>query len=521
MQIKKENILDKIVKRNYNNELEKILEEKNFSEDAKNILLSIFYKIETSYKDVEIVKRNIEIKEEFIENIINIIKYECNEIEIVKINDKSNKIPKDKTYLIKKEDKKIITYPIERKILYAIAKISNKETILRDKYYLLNDTISSLINIGKNIEIVETIRDFNGFSWTTIKQEIESIDYNLIYQNLRILVGFKFLNNWIKNDEFIIDYFELLKNKLDTEYGEKLSKKILNLICEISVLLEAKFNPSIKEKYKNDLQEIEEKILNLDDREKFVEQITKQKAEINKQIKQIDTTLSNKQKLEEEYVKRNEKLSLDKKIFSIKVLTNIMKQEREKKLEQIEKLNQVIKPKGFIKYKEEIEEKYKYLKLIKTEKIEEQINKKKIELQIVFLECFKEKIKNANQNKDITDLIYQYRYYINLVFDNDIEIRNLEKLKKLINEVEKDLIKKANEQKIIQKISNDENTNYNILKNLFNTRLIKLEDINFKITKEKDKYYLHIMDENVFEKKVEIESPKDLEIKLNKDIPLW
>ena len=55
--------------------------------------------------------------------------------------------------------------------------------------------------------MVEPLRDFNGYSWTTIPQEIESIDHNLIYQNLRILVGHKFLNKWVKNDEFIIDYF--------------------------------------------------------------------------------------------------------------------------------------------------------------------------------------------------------------------------------------------------------------------------------------------------------------------------
>ena len=42
----KENLLDKIVKKDYNNELETILEEKEFEENAKSILLSILYKIE-------------------------------------------------------------------------------------------------------------------------------------------------------------------------------------------------------------------------------------------------------------------------------------------------------------------------------------------------------------------------------------------------------------------------------------------------------------------------------------------
>ena len=47
MQEKKQNFLEKIVKRNYNNELEKLLEEKQFEENAKSTLLNILYKIET------------------------------------------------------------------------------------------------------------------------------------------------------------------------------------------------------------------------------------------------------------------------------------------------------------------------------------------------------------------------------------------------------------------------------------------------------------------------------------------
>ena len=42
MLAKKQNFLEKIVKRNYNNELEKLLEEKQFEENAKSTLLNIW-----------------------------------------------------------------------------------------------------------------------------------------------------------------------------------------------------------------------------------------------------------------------------------------------------------------------------------------------------------------------------------------------------------------------------------------------------------------------------------------------
>ena len=48
-----------------------------------------------------------------------------------------------------------------------------------------------------------------------------------------------------------------------------------------------------------------------------------------------------------------------------------------------------------------------------------------------------------------------------------------------------------------------------------------LEDAYLKITKEKNKYFIKIFDENIFEEKIEISKPKDLEIKLNKKIPIW
>src|SRR5699024_8054361 len=97
-----------------------------------------------------------------------------------------------------------------------------------------------------NINSVEPLRDFNGYSWTTIPQEIESIEHNIIYQNLIILLGNEFLNKWINNKEYIIDYMELLENRLQEKYGEKEKNKILESLKKISILLEIKFNPSIK-----------------------------------------------------------------------------------------------------------------------------------------------------------------------------------------------------------------------------------------------------------------------------------
>ena len=112
MQKKTDKLLEKIVKKDYNNELEKVLEKKYFDENVKSILLSILYKIETSYKDYEKVKQDVESKEDFVQNIIKIIKDNCNDIKIIKLNSEESKMLGNKTFLVEKNRKRIICYPI-------------------------------------------------------------------------------------------------------------------------------------------------------------------------------------------------------------------------------------------------------------------------------------------------------------------------------------------------------------------------------------------------------------------------
>lgn len=521
MQQKKKNLLEKIVRKDYNNELEKILEEKNFGENVKSTLLSILYKIEAAYKDLSTVKKDTENKDEYISNIFETIKNDCNSIKIIKMSDEQNKISDNKSYIINKEKKEIISYPIERKLLYAIAKIGKKDKIIKDDYFLINETLSELINVGNNIDMVEPLRDFNGYSWTNIPQEIESIDHNLVYQNLRIIIGYRFLSKWVKNNEFIIDYFDQFKEKLENAYGRENKNKLIDIISKISILLSIKFDNTKKIKIIKIKEKLEEELNKIQNRNQFIEETTKRKLEISQKIKEVDTIISNKDLLQEEYTKRNKELSLEKKIFSMRILSKIMEQEREEYLKKLEKLNTILNPQKFIIYKKELEEKYRYLKILDVEDIEKELDELKISLQQIFLKLIKININKLETRQEVEKIIYDFRYYLLLPYDNVNTIQNIKKIEKPINEISQLIINKAIELKVIEKISNDETTNYEILKNIFSVRIIKLEDAYLKITKEKDKYFVQIFDENIFEEKIEISKPKDLEIKLNKKISIW
>lgn len=523
---KKNNILDKIVKKDYNNELEMLLEKKRFDKSAKNILLSILYKIEISYKDYKQVKQNVETKEEMIENLIKNIKNNCNEIKLIKPNSEESEILNGKSFLVEKKRKIIFCYPIERKVLYSISKISQKEKIIKDKYFLIDETLSDLLIVGKNITTVEPLRDFNGYSWTTIPKEIESVDYNLMYQNLILLLGNKFFDKWLSNQEVMLDYMEIFTNKMEETYGEKLSKEFIDKLNEISILLKMKYDKENIKKIKRLKKDIDHKLEEIEDNKAFLEEITKEKIKLTKEIRKIDETINNKNILEKEYAKRNEHLSINEKIFSARILAKMMEEEREEKINRIEELNELINPKKFVKYKNELKRKQKTLKIIETKDIEESIEKLKLQIQKIFFKCFEHKIEMIDTKQEMLKLIYEFRYYTMLPYDYEKSIRQVNELQETIENIEKVLLKKAHDMKIVEKFSKREDVDYELLKYIFSTRIINLEEIYIKLKKEKDKYFIHIFDGESVEDKIQIQDPdkikkRDLYIILNKKVKVF
>ena len=526
MQKKKENFLDKVIKKNYNNELEHVLEHKDFDVNTKNILLSILYKLETAYNDYAQVKADVYPKDEYLQNFIDVIDKNINSITLVKMDSEEAQILGKKTFLIDKEKKHIICYPIELKLLYAIAKINKKETIIKDKYYVVNKTISDLLNVGNNISTVEPIRDFNGFSWAVIAKDIPSIEHNLVYQNLSILFGNDFLNKWIHNSEFIIDYYEIFMNKLEDIYGKKLKQEIIESLSKISVMIEAKYSKDNIEDIVNKKREIEEKLEEISNKESFIKNLTKEKKDINKKIKHLDTIISDKQMLQQEYVERNEDLPLDKKIFSMKVLARMLKDEREQLINRKEKINILLNPQKFVKYENELEEKYKFLKYAESVDLEADLKQEITNFEVLFLNCFKQKIKNVQTVDELINLIIQFRYYLNIPIDKKQKVSSEKTLQNDIAEVQKMLINKAIKAKSIVQISSNEELNFIALKEIFNTKIINIRNMNIELKKEEEKVILQFFDEEIFDSKIDLGilsqiDANSLEVRFNKEIKLF
>ena len=64
--MEKEKFILKLNIKDYNNQLEKILSKKTFSEDTKNLLLSMLYKVENSYTDYSLANGDTKNKKEIL-----------------------------------------------------------------------------------------------------------------------------------------------------------------------------------------------------------------------------------------------------------------------------------------------------------------------------------------------------------------------------------------------------------------------------------------------------------------------
>lgn len=516
---RKEKLLDKFVKKDYNNDLEEILAKKHFKEEVKNLLLDSLYKTENAYKDYETVKKNVPTIDEYIKNVIQCVKKRCDDIELTK-----PRYGEKPTFTIDKENKKIVCFPSAKLILYALAKIQKYDDIVKVEPDFINYALTDLINKGNCINSIEPIRDFNGFSWNQASSDISDFYSNLIYQDLNIICDNKLIEEWADNNDDMIDYMELFEEDLEKKYGKKYKKEIIELLKMISVLIAINNNKKYKDNICKRKKEIQKELNAMDDKIKYLDDISKNKKKITKIIREIDIILNNKEKLTKEYEKRNKDLPLNKKIFSKKVLKKVLSKERDEYLLKLKEYNEKMYSKNYLYLRNKYKYELTYLKLSEIKETEEEIIKIIILLQKRTLQAIKLKIKNATSREEINRIIYEIRYFNLIPIDRNTRIKDITSLKKMLTTTQNDAIAKAYELKSLKELYKDRTQNIKVLKHIFDLKIIKLEDVGYKILKEKDDYYIQFFDDDVIDEKIKLDTQinkKDLKIRLNKKIKLF
>lgn len=486
----------KLLQRDYSEELEEICESKRFEREAQNLLLSMLYKVDGAYNDYKTVKREVPSKEEFLEIIIDIVKKYCKEIEIAKPNSELEKeLTKSRCKIVEEEpdnkynkEQKVIFFPNEKVVLYSIIKAGldniNANLDLKDKAML------GAIQIGRCISSSEVIRDFNGFSWSQIITEIESLECNAVYTDLIYLLGEKYVNN-LKSSNI-----EKLHNAVNADVLDKMQKLATKFYLDYDEN-QAKITKENLSKYKEKLEEMEKG-------QEYIENISKTKKELLGKIKEIDEQLNNPKDLRDAYIKHNKDLPNEKKIFSVSHYEEMIQKQRQDILEEIEEYNKLQNPIEFVKIKQEIIDKINYFEEINNIKIED--------LQKTFFEEFSKMLNDINEKDRLIDYIYKIRYLKYLPVSKNKLMKDIVDFKDL----EKNTIKKCIEKNIITPISNNPETDYLLLKSIFETKNISIESLSIKLNVQDGKLISEIYDGDILDSTNEVELPQGSNIHLRK-----
>lgn len=482
--------------KDYNNELEKILENKLFSYDVKNLLLSMLYKIENAYKDYETVKVDVLSKKDYIENILRIVKEKALKIFLVKTGTPESKELEEKNipYKVDKENGEIVCFQNEMVILRALLTLDKQSVMYgaNAKSNYTDEPLNKMLEQGNIDSKLEAMRDFNGWSWDIVTKEIGNIEYNFIYQNLMLLNEVKDVYN--------------LKGKMND-----VIKKIT-----IEEYISNSNNKEYKEKFEEIRTSKRERLELFENKKEFLDKITDEKKRYTKEIERIDKILNDNELLKKEYYARNEKLPNREKIFSVSYLVGILEKERTFLLESIDECNKLILPKEFVEEKQKLIKEVEFLNEISDEVKREDI----IDVCKIFLENAKIRInKVSEENKDeLIKWIYRIRCYRYIPIDESEYVKDLSELDELFEKLIKRIIKRAQSLKIWDIFTEDANLTYEILKEIFNTKIINLESINMQFKYENKELCVEYFDDTVIESSLKIHIDN---VKIKKKVKLF
>ena len=132
-----------------------------------------------------------------------------------------------------------------------------------------------------------------------------------------------------------------------------------------------------------------EEVQNMEDKKIYLQNLAESKKVIGRRIRKIDETLSDNKVLKREFIKNNEALSEENKIFSVSDYVEILQKERKDLIKELKVSSDLMKPVNYVKSKTDLKEKIEILQDIKKEDydVKKDLKTKIIELQKLFLDA--------------------------------------------------------------------------------------------------------------------------------------
>lgn len=506
--------------KDYNYILDKILEEKNFSEDSTNLLLNMIYKIEVSYKDYAQIKGIFQKQNEFIDEIIDIISKNCNQLFLIDPKKEEVRMLKEKNVLAltDEREKRIYAYPTEQAILYGLIDIRPKYFYIPRKYYFFKQEFQNILVQGTILNKTEVIRNFNGWSWNFA--EDANIDHtsNMIYQMIRILIDEDFLNDWENDTSPKIDYINEMKKELVEYYGEENSKRFY---LSLARLIVAKSVTKNRSKVRDEFVRIVNAYENMKNKNEYIYKISSERKKIIAEIEKKDMILNNKELMMAEFEKRNSKLSDDRKILNISVLVDILQKEKNDCFRRMEQLNELVRPLNYANLKSELSEKIRIMSVVDENK---NIRDYKIAFLKEAIKCLSYNIEKMSSKEEIIDIIYKIRYFRKIRVTEEEKVEDIPQLFNDISQILKYTITKGCKEKVFNIFCKNIEYNYQIIDVALNTAISNYEDIDIALKIEDGFLRVTVYDNEVIDKQEELGftlTSKDLSIRQNKLVPMY
>ncbi|MBR3153141.1 MAG: hypothetical protein IKF52_06060 [Clostridia bacterium] len=509
--------------RDYNYILDQLLERKHFQENSKNLLLSMFYKIETSYDDYAKIKMINSSKNSFLDEVIGTIDEYCNYIYLLDPKkEEIQELKRKHTWALTDErEKKIYSYPTEVALLYGISDIKPKYFFIHNKYDYIKDVFQKVLVDGSNLNKTEVIRNFNGWSWDVDGDKNINCLNNLIYQELAIIFGSAFLKRWEGDSSPKKDYIAELKKRLKDGYDEKIMHSFYTSLLRLLLVIS-----DDREKYADNYKKLLKSYKNISNKTEYILNISKEKIKINKSLEQIEKILNNQELLKREYNRRNMIRSDDKKYFSLEGLVNDLSREKELREHRYKQLTELSKPSSYLALKEDLKEKINIMSIFEKESIDVLEYVKAFQKE--FIKCIDKEIEEITERDEYIELLYKLRYCKKLRVNGDIKIEDIKGLNNLIEKLMKKIVTKACENKFFNVFARNVDLNYFIISKVIDSQIINFETIDISLIKEKvdDKEVTSILiyDNDVLEKKEPIDfefSKKDLTVRFKKQVSLY
>lgn len=543
-------IFKNIIKNDYIYEIEKTLEKKGITNEIKSLVMDTLFKIEETYPNYKRIKVDVLEKRDYIREIVVALK-KVDNIYIMNMEEKDilkcvtdTKIEKNARGYYD-----IQIYHNNLSLLYALQTIINEEYGINEQP--CSNAFDKILKIGGIYSNIEILRDFSGWNWNRNKIKNFNIYYDIIYKNLLLILGIDKMIELKKTRQCIHFMKKYLLKKYKNDNVEKLMEILKEIVFVMSSEEEKKLEIEANKK-------IIDMYMAMKDIKKFMQKVNEEKKKNNKLIAEYDKILNSHNVLEREYneyLKAIEKsknedssngsLNIDsiidildieednigkidkEEIKNIELFSIQIFEKRKKLYNKNLELSKIGNPENYVEHKRILEEKIKYIldyEKVKgdAKKEEELLENLMIEYQKIVYDMLEDRIEAIYTNEEVIDEIYRQRYirYQNVLKDKYIyQISDLyQKMDKILHLI----VAKAMKFDVLERVSEEENTNYAAVAPALKTEVLSLEEVKVAIYTGKTTL-LCIYDGNVLIKEIELfdVDPKLISIPTKKKIKLF